>query len=187
MAVTPIPSESERQAFLSLPNVLSLVRIPLAGVPWLARHDLWLLIATMCVAAFTDWADGRVARRRGDAAARATGAWLDPLCDKAFVVSVALLVFVVHDPPWAFVALVLTREALQAPLVLLYHLRRPPRGFDFRAGVLGKATTCAQFFAIGALVLDLEAAMPLAVFSALVGIAAVASYVRRFLRSRVSE
>jgi phosphatidylglycerophosphate synthase len=183
--VRPIPSETDRRSFLSLPNLLSLVRIPLAGVPWLARHDLWLLLAAMFVAALTDWLDGRVARGRGDAAAHATGAWLDPLCDKVFVVSVALLVFVVHDPPGWFVALVLTREILQVPLVALYHLRRK-RGFDFRAGLLGKATTCAQFFAVGALVLDLEAAGPLAVFAALIGAAAVASYVRRFFRSRVS-
>jgi phosphatidylglycerophosphate synthase len=183
--VTPIPSESERRGFLSLPNLLSLVRIPLAGVPWLDRHSEWLLFASLFAAAFTDWADGRVARGRGDAGA--TGAWLDPLCDKAFVVSVALLVFVVHDPPGWFVAAVLAREVLQAPLVLAYHLGPAGRErFDFTASLVGKATTCAQFLAIGALVLGLDVAGPLAVFAALLGILAVATYVRRFLRSRVS-
>src|SRR4051812_33114252 len=102
-------SPSREQILLALPNLLSLTRLPLGGLFWLAlgptaRQSLWAF-GVMAAAAVTDVLDGHLARRnaaraaaaRGappsdnddeDAAAPGTGgmgAWLDPICDKLFV------------------------------------------------------------------------------------------------------
>jgi phosphatidylglycerophosphate synthase len=50
--------------------------------------------------------------------------------------------------------------------------------YDFRASVLGKAATIAQFLAIGALVLGLPATLPIGLAFGL-GIVALIDYVRR--------
>jgi phosphatidylglycerophosphate synthase len=79
-------------------------------------------------------------------------------------------------------ALVLARELLQLPMAVLYRasttLRRWLR-YDFRASVLGKAATVAQFAAVSALIIDIRAAWPLAVLAFALGLCALADYIRR--------
>ena len=57
-------------------------------------------------------------------------------------------------PLW-LLALIVTRELLQLPMVLVYRVIPTLRHwlrYDFRASPLGKAATVTQFLAIGALV-----------------------------------
>lgn len=174
----------------ALPNLLSLVRIPLAAVPWFDPASLPLLFGTMVAAAVSDWLDGWTARRlaRGGPVS-GTGAWLDPLCDKVFVASALALVVVSARPPAWALPVVLARELSQAPLVLWYRLRRAqgraPR-FDFRAGPLGKLTTVVQFVAVGALALRVAWAHVPVVASGALGLLATVSYLRRGLRATAS-
>jgi hypothetical protein len=78
-------------------------------------------------------------------------------------------------------ALIVARELIQLPMSIVYRtiptLRRWLR-YDFRASVLGKAATIAQFLAIAALVVDLPATLPISLAFAL-GILALIDYVRR--------
>jgi phosphatidylglycerophosphate synthase len=78
-------------------------------------------------------------------------------------------------------ALIVARELLQLPMSIVYRtiptLRRWLR-YDFRASVLGKAATIAQFLAIGALVAGLPAHLPVYLAFAL-GIIALGDYLRR--------
>ena len=53
----------------------------------------------------------------------------------------------------------------------------------FRANVLGKAVTVAQFITVGAILLKSPAQVPLAVVTAILGTAAVSVYVRRALEA----
>ena len=75
-------------SLLSLPNLLSLSRLPLGGLFWVTLGPTTmrglLALGVMVLAAATDVLDGWVARRRGLETA-GTGAWLDPFCDKMFV------------------------------------------------------------------------------------------------------
>jgi phosphatidylglycerophosphate synthase len=185
VATTNFGADRPHGKLLSLPNALSLARVPLAGVPWIAPDNNALLFACLGAAALTDWADGWLARRGGGGRPGDVGAWLDPLCDKAFVTSVAVLVLVDRRPPLWIALTLLAREMAQLPLVVLYHLRVRGRWrFDFRAGLLGKITTCCQFFALAGIALGLWLAAPFAAASGLFGLGAAGAYVRRFLRGR---
>jgi phosphatidylglycerophosphate synthase len=189
-----------RQSLLSLPNLLSLSRVPLGGAFWLAlgptaARSGWAF-AVMGVAALTDVLDGHLARR---AAARAVaaqgaggpapadlmggvGAWLDPICDKLFVGLVLGAIIVRRHPPLGLVLLILSRELFQLPLGLVYRLVPLLRNwlqYDFRASLLGKAATVAQFLAIAALILDHPAIRIFADIAFLLGVAALVDYVRR--------
>ncbi len=174
---------SER--LIDLPNLLSLSRIPLAAVPWLAPTSLELLLACMVVAGLTDWLDGLAARRAaGGTPLSSTGAWLDPLCDKVFVASAAVLVVATHPVPLWLLPVVLARDLLQAALFAVYlgsRLRRWIR-YDYTAGKLGKATTVAQFLVIAAIAADLTTwVVPLAWVACALGVAAAGDYGRRAL------
>lgn len=174
---------------VSLPNLLTLVRLPLAALLWVRPGDAVWLLSIVAVAGATDVADGAVARalrRRLPPARRAqdqaVGAWLDPVCDKLFAVSMLGAVAVGFDVGLGVLALVLARELLLTPLVALYHLIpsvRETLHLDFSADWFGKLTTCLQFAAVGAVLLYRPAVAPLAVLAGLVGVVAAVHYVRR--------
>jgi cardiolipin synthase len=170
--------------FLTLPNLLSLARLPLGWVFWVAlgptpTHRVAAL-GVMGAAAATDVLDGALARRRGTDLA-GVGSWLDPICDKLFVGAVLAALHFERGVSLGLLALIVTRELLQLPMSIVYRaiptLRRWLQ-YDFRASVLGKAATIAQFLAIAALVVDLPAHLPVALSFAL-GVTALADYCRR--------
>ena len=171
-------------SLLSLPNLLSLSRLPLGGLFWVTLGPTttraFLALGVMALAAATDVLDGAVARKRGLATA-GTGAWLDPFCDKMFVGAILATLLFKQGVPLTTIALIITRELLQLPLVLVYQfvpsLRHWLR-YDFRASVLGKAATVTQFIAIAMLILGWPA-RPFAWAAFALGITALADYVRR--------
>lgn len=171
--------------FLTLPNLLTLSRIPLGALVWLRPLDPVYVLGIMTLAGITDVLDGWVERRRHPGStAETAGAWLDPLCDKIFILSVLLAITVAGSLPLWLVPLIALREILQTLVAVgsrtLPALRRRLR-FKFRSNVLGKATTVAQFLTIGALLLHKPGALPLALATAALGMVAVGVYVRRAL------
>jgi cardiolipin synthase len=183
---------------LSLPNVLTLARVPLAGLLWIVPGNAAYVFTLGALAAITDMLDGRVARAlrarrlaRGQATeglgeAHAVGAWLDPLCDKIFLMSAACSVYVGWHPPVAVLGLICTRELILVPLMLLYEIvgkYRPHRQIDFRAGPAGKLTTVAQFASVAAVMLMPSMVWPLAALACIAGLVTVVSYTRRGLET----
>jgi len=166
-----------------LAHALTISRIPIAIVFWLTYGDWRASLVLVALAAATDAADGNVARwsrrRTGDTRPSA-GEWLDPLADKVFVV-VVLGAIQFHDPaPWGLVALIVARELVLVPLAAAYRLVAHGRGdHAFKAGVVGKAATIAELFAIGALVAYRPAVPALAIAAATLGLIAVGQYVVR--------
>ena len=170
--------------FFTLPNLLSLARLPLGALFWAALGPTpagaAAALAILAAAAVTDMLDGMLARRsRTDLAG--IGSWLDPICDKLFVGAVLAALHVERGVPLAMLALIVARELLQLPMSLVYRviptLRRWLR-YDFRASLLGKAATISQFLTIVVLVLGWPA-WPLVLLSFVLGIAALLDYVRR--------
>src|SRR5678815_5678975 len=163
-------SESASNTITSLPNLLSLSRLPLGGAFWVALGPTPTLtralsaIGVMAVAAGTDVLDGTIARRRGVSTA-GMGSWLDPICDKLFVGAVLAALHFERGVPLSLLALIVARELMQLPMVLVYRgfptLRHWLR-YDFRASHLGKAATIMQFLAIGSLVMGWPVAIPFA-------------------------
>jgi cardiolipin synthase len=169
---------------LALADWLSLVRIPLGALFLFVAGRLPLALAVLVAAGISDVLDGWAARRHrppGDHQ-RHRGDWLDPFCDKVFVAAVLTGIYVVHRPPPALLLLVVARELLQGVSLIIYRLvpaLRRGTPYNYRAHVLGKATTVAQFTTAAALLLDHPLARPLAVASALMGVASVLVYVNR--------
>ena len=180
----PAPTPS---SITSLPNLLSLSRLPLGGVFWVAlgptptMTNAVLAIGVMALAALTDVLDGTIARRRGMSTA-GMGSWLDPICDKLFVGAVLAALHFERGVPLWLLAVIVARELMQLPMVLVYRafptLRHWLR-YDFRASHLGKAATIVQFLAIGSLVMGWPAALPFAWGAFGLGLVALADYVRR--------
>ena len=171
-----------------LAHALTVIRLPLAALFWVLATRPPYAAAVIAAAALTDMLDGRVARRalRRGAAGRVAeaGAWLDPLCDKLFAVTVlAALAVRVGTPLWVL-ALVGARELVVGPLALVYRLTPLHRRYhwDFHASRAGKHATVAQFVAVGALAVAAPGAVVLATVAALFGLAAAADYVRRAAR-----
>ena len=182
---------AEQEPILSLPNLLTLARLPMAAAAWLVAPWPWALFGMMAAAAVSDMLDGWFARlmrerrrakglpTRGLGEKGGRGAWLDPLCDKTFVLSVILAVWVFYAPPWWLIPLIAARELLLAPLMLVWRLK-PDRPFlDLRAGGSGKAATVAQFVALWSLILYSVHAPFYAAAAAFIGVIAVFEYVWR--------
>jgi cardiolipin synthase len=170
--------------FFTLPNLLSLARLPLGLGFWLALGPTPAhpgpAFGVIAAAAVTDVLDGHLARRRGADVAGA-GSWLDPICDKVFVAAVLAALHVERRIPLDTLALVVARELLQLPMVLVYRaipILRSWLHYDFRASVLGKAATVTQFLAIAALILGWPArALVYSAFA--LGVIALGDYIRR--------
>ncbi|OPL18294.1 MAG: hypothetical protein AVO35_05450 [Candidatus Aegiribacteria sp. MLS_C] len=117
-----------RGPVLNLPNLISILRIPLGLLACLFVWQRMLVpsLAFIFLAVVSDYADGLIARRTGSVSD--WGRILDPLADKvalgAFIITLAL----VNAVPLWFVILFLTRDALIAVggIYLTRRLGSPP-------------------------------------------------------------
>jgi cardiolipin synthase len=185
--------QTRPEPILSLPNLLTLSRLPMAAAVWLVAPWPWALGLLMVIAALSDMLDGWFARRmrarrkarglptRGLGEKGGRGAWLDPLCDKTFVVSVIAAVWWFYQPAWWLLLLIGARELILVPLVLAWKLL-PHKPLDVRAGFAGKLATVAQFIALWAIILGSEQAIAPAIAAGAIGVIAVIDYARRAIR-----
>lgn len=162
---------------LNLPNVLSALRLPLAAAFPLV-HGLPARLAIVLVAAATDWIDGRLARARGQVTR--LGALLDPLADKAFVITVlATLVVEGRVPIWA-VALILVRDIgvlVGGAALMVAGSARPTS-----ARPAGKLVTWLQFGGLAVLLFWPGAAAWIAPPIAIAGVVAIRDYARAAMK-----
>lgn len=169
----------------TLPNLLTLVRVPLAALIWVAPGNALWLLGLMVVAAVSDWADGWFARRAG-LPPESMGAWLDPLCDKLFILSVLVAVWVTQQPPAWMAVVASARELVLLPLVIARFTvpRLRKSGIPWRAMVLGKAATVSQFALFAAVLSGWRAAwVPLTILCGVLGVGAGVQYSVRAWRS----
>jgi CDP-diacylglycerol--glycerol-3-phosphate 3-phosphatidyltransferase/cardiolipin synthase len=164
------------------PNVISLLRLPLAALFPLVVDDVRAAMTVLLLGGLTDVLDGWLARRLGQVTA--VGAVVDPIADKVFAATVMLtLLFHQRIPAWAVPAL-LSREILEAPLVLWVLFSRRLRGMrkaEARANVPGKLATVVQFVAVLSAIAAPDLLTAALVAAALTGAAAGASYWNREL------
>lgn len=134
----------------NIPNLISLLRLLLVPV------TVWLLISgafdwafvTFLVAGISDGVDGFLVRRYGWQSR--LGAYLDPLADKALLVSVFVtLGFLKVIPAWLVIAAV-SRDALIVGAVLLSRIMDHP--VEVKPLLVSKVNTAAQIaFAVSVL------------------------------------
>jgi cardiolipin synthase len=167
-----------------VPGLLSLARLPLAvAFPFVVDRPV-IALAVLLVAGLSDVLDGWTARRYGQVTP--TGAALDPITDKVFVLTVAVtLVLRAYLSP-GDVVLLSTREVGELPLVVW--LATSPRARQLRAETTsanapGKLATALQFAAATAALFRWPHVGAMVAVTAVAGVVAALVYWIRAVRA----
>ncbi len=157
---------------VSLPNIITIARILLVPVTvWLMISQAYLAaLVSFVVAGLSDAVDGYVARRfnlRSE-----LGAYLDPLADKALLVSIYVTLAIVETLPAWLAILVVTRDVLIVGAVLLARVMERP--MEMRPLWISKLNTAVQIVFAGAILAALGTGVGLHGLS-LVGVIVVAA------------
>jgi cardiolipin synthase len=163
---------------VNVPNLLSLARLPLAAAFLLlpGTPERALIIA---LAAASDYLDGWWARTRGPATR--TGALLDPITDKVFIVT-ALVAFVVEGTlSHAGLLLLVVRDIIVGIGALAVAVLKLP--VTLQARFPGKLVTTLQIVAVLVLVAWPRAAPAVIATVAAATIWAIADYARNGVRA----
>lgn len=158
-------------------DVVTALRLPLAGLFPFVRAPAWQLVIVAAAAA-SDVLDGILARRFGDSR---VGAVLDPIADKVFM---AVAFFTVASRgllEWYELAGVLLRDLLAVLGFFGTWLLRRPVALPARAG--GKAVTIAQLLTLAAAIAESPLVRPLAWATAAIAVYAIWDYGRTAARA----
>lgn len=129
---------------ITVPNFLSLLRVPLALV-FLQSNPIWRALAIVA-AMITDGLDGFLARRY-DMKSK-VGVFLDPVMDKFFVIFIAVT-FINEGSLGIYEALALICRDFSVVIFGIYlSFAGKLTSYRFRSIWCGKATTFLQFFAL---------------------------------------
>jgi CDP-diacylglycerol--glycerol-3-phosphate 3-phosphatidyltransferase/cardiolipin synthase len=157
-------------------DVVTALRLPLAVLFPFVHRPLWQL-AIVGVAAATDFADGRLARRFGGSR---LGAVLDPIADKAFMAAAFLTLASRGLLAWYELVGVLLRDILAVLGFAGTWVLRRPVALPARAG--GKAVTVAQLLTLAALIVASPLGQPLAWATTAIAVYATWDYGRAATR-----
>ena len=166
-----------------VPGLLSLSRVPLAATFPFALRRPAAALAILVAAGLSDILDGWYARRF--AQVTPTGAAIDPLTDKLFVLTVTITLVLGGRLSSIEVLLLGTREIIELPLVfwiVVNERARAVRASRPSANVTGKLATVCQFAAATGALFRLPGVRYLIVVTALVGAFAGVTYWLRALR-----
>jgi CDP-diacylglycerol--glycerol-3-phosphate 3-phosphatidyltransferase/cardiolipin synthase len=173
------PGRYRARDLLRAPGLLSLSRVPLAASFPLLVHRTWAAMAVCVAAGVTDMLDGWVARRSGQVSA--TGSALDPICDKIFVLTVAITLVANERLSLAELAGLSTREIGELPLFVWFWLSPRARRVTPQANLAGKLTTVLQGGAVTWAILGVPGTRLWVLAAAAAGVVAAASYWKRAL------
>ncbi len=131
-----------RFPFSSLPNLITLARLLLVPVIIAAITDgRWAAtFATFLLAGVSDAVDGFLAKRFD--LRTELGAYLDPVADKALLVSIYIALTLAHVLPAALTILVVSRDVMIVGGVLIAWLLDDP--LEIRPLLVSKVNTTAQ-------------------------------------------
>jgi len=164
----------------SLAGLLSLLRIPLAVVFPFAVHEPFAAVSILAAAGLSDVLDGWWARTTGRATS--TGAVLDGIMDKLFVMTATLTLIVVGKLPLPAALLVGVRDIAELPLVLWFILAPGARrAAPQKANVFGKIVTVLQFATLTAAIFGYRHVLALSLVTAIGGAFAASVYLARTL------
>jgi cardiolipin synthase len=137
---TPPAAEAAGRRLLTVPNVLSILR--LGSVPvfvWLfvSGHEE-AAVLVYAVGAWTDFFDGYIARRMGQITE--LGKLLDPLADRVFIVALAIALLVRDTLPLWLALVVIARDVIVLSLFPALERRGMPR---LPVNFMGKCATAS--------------------------------------------
>ncbi|WXH29817.1 CDP-diacylglycerol--glycerol-3-phosphate 3-phosphatidyltransferase [Myxococcus stipitatus] len=170
-----------RQASLVLLNALSLSRLPMA-VAFIVIPDAKVRAALVILAALSDFLDGWLARHKG--LATRLGALIDPVADRAFMVTAILVCYLDGLITLPELLLLLVRDIGTAVGFIVTRLVPRLRRVELKARMLGKVVTTLQLVALLCVLLFPPAVRPLVALIAVLSLASVVDYSRAVLRAR---
>ncbi len=154
-----IKTGGRNAGLMTLPNMISFAR--LCAVPL----AVWLVLQQMMEAAFglfvlaglSDAVDGWLARRQGGG--NKVGAVLDPIADKALMVSMYVTLAAIHVlPDWLAILIVFRDVLIVGGVIMLFLLGHPPAIHPLR---ISKLNTLLQIALVAfALLLSFARAVP---------------------------
>ncbi len=172
-----------RERLVTLPNAVSMSRLLLAAMFVVLREPM-VRVALLVIATATDFLDGWLARRRQ--AATRSGALIDPIADRVFVLS-AVSTYVVEGAitTGAYFTL-LSRDI--ATVIGFFVARTVPwlRAVTFRARLLGKFVTVLQLLTLMAVILAPAAVSALVLIVGAASAASIADYTLTLWRERTT-
>ena len=127
---------------MSIPNLITLARILLVPViVWaIASNQMQIAFALFLIAGLSDLVDGFLAKRFG--MATELGAYLDPLADKAMIVSIYVTLGIADVIPRWLVILVVSRDIMIVAAIMLSWLIDKP--VKLKPLTVSKLNTVAQ-------------------------------------------
>lgn len=144
---------------MNLPNKLTMLRVIM--IPFfifflltdMVNGSMWIALALFCLASFTDFLDGQIARRYN--LVTNFGKFMDPLADK-LLVSSALICFVEMNklPAW-IVVIIISREFV----ISGFRLIASDNGVVIAASYWGKIKTTCQMIMVILLIADINLAV----------------------------
>ena len=136
---------------MNLPNKLTVLRVIMIPIfvifmitPWANKY---VALAIFCIASFTDYLDGYLARR--DNLVTNFGKFMDPLADKLLVCS-AMICLIPKLPVWV-VLIIIAREFI----ISGFRLVASDNGIVIAASYWGKFKTVSHMTMVIMLILDL--------------------------------
>ena len=170
-----------RGALFTLPNTISLSRVVLA-LAFVLVSEPWDRIALIAVAGFTDIIDGWLARH--EKSESTTGAFLDPLADRVFVL-VAISTYLIEGRlTTGQYFIFLTRDLATAVGFVVAKIIPTLRPAVFRARMLGKIVTAVQLITLIAIIVVPELTNVLVVTIGVISIASIVDYTIALWRGR---
>ena len=172
---------------LSIPNLITLGRIMLVPVVvWaIAAGAMWLAFVLFVAAGISDAVDGYLAKRFN--MTTELGAYLDPLADKALIVSIYLTLGINGDIPRWLVIMVVSRDIMIVSGVILSWLLGNP--LKMKPLLVSKLNTVAQILfacvVLGSLGFGIESRqleLVLMGFVAALTLLSVAAYLAEWVR-----
>ena len=162
---------------MSIPNLISLGRILLVPVVvWaIATGHMGIAFLLFLVAGLSDLIDGYLAKRFG--MATELGAYLDPLADKAMIVSIYIALGIADAIPRWLVILVVSRDIMIVSAIMLSWLVGKP--VALKPLTVSKLNTVAQILlalvVLASLGFEFEAVAAIWALTALVAVLTLAS------------
>lgn len=142
------PERFGPSALLTPANLVTLARlalVPLLVAQIFANRVSWGTFTLAFILAASDGVDGYIARRQGSTR---SGAFLDPLADKALVLGAMFALVATDAMWWVPVGIIAVRELV----ISVYRSWWGRRGLAVPARGLGKIKTVVQELAIGAVI-----------------------------------
>jgi cardiolipin synthase (CMP-forming) len=176
-----------RGARVSIPNLITLARILLVPVViWaITSGEMRIAFLLFFAAGISDAVDGFLAKRFG--MATALGAYLDPLADKAMIVSIYVALGIAEAIPRWLVILVVSRDIMIVGAIMLSWLVDKP--VALKPLLVSKLNTVAQIVlalvVLGVLGFELDAQAAIVGLTALVAaltLLSIAFYVAEWVR-----